>query len=166
MAILKTSNGDGNYRNENAIELVANYIFNPYKTISGYLGGFGVNPEHPAESMVAVSEYFGKQNGVKLRHYILSFAPYELTNPTTANEIGKRIAQFIGQEYQALYAVHENKNHLHIHIVSNAVSYIDGHRFQGKRSEFYKLTNGIKEILRNYGISTLIYEPKRNSPCA
>ena len=166
MAILKTFNGNGNYRNENAIELVTDYIFNPYKTRSGYLGGFGVNPEGPAESMMIVSEQFGKTNGVKLRHYVLSFAPCELTNPTTANEIGGRIAQFIGREYQALYAVHENREHLHIHIVTNAISYIDGHRFYGRRSEFYKLMEGMRKILYNYGITNLIYDSqKENTPC-
>ena len=84
MAIIKTFNGNGNYRNENAIQLLTDYIFNPYKTRSGYLGGFAVNPESPAESMMIVSEQFGKANGVQLRHYVLSFAPCELTNPKVA----------------------------------------------------------------------------------
>lgn len=163
MAILKTFNGSGNYRNGNAIELVTDYIFNPYKTRSGYLGGFGVNPECPAESMMIVSEQFGKSNGVQLRHYVLSFAPCELTNPKAANEIGSRIAQFIGREYQTLYAVHENREHLHIHIVSNSVSYIDGHRFYGRRKEFYTLMEGIRRILRDYGIYRLIYDSQKES---
>lgn len=167
MAILKTFNGNGNYRNENAMELVTDYIFNPYKTISGYYGGYGVSSQCPAESMMIVSEQFGKSKGVQLRHYVLSFAPCELTNPIVANEIGGRIAQFIGREYQALYAVHENREHLHIHIVSNSVSYIDGHRFYGRRKEFYKLMEGVQKILRDYGIYRLIYDSqKENIPSA
>lgn len=167
MAILKTFNGNGNYRNENAMELVTEYIFNPYKTISGYYGGYGVSSQCPAESMMIVSEQFGKSKGVQLRHYVLSFALCELTNPIVANEIGGRIAQFIGREYQALYAVHENREHLHIHIVSNSVSYIDGHRFYGRRKEFYKLMEGVQKILRDYGIYRLIYDSqKENIPSA
>lgn len=167
MAILKTFNGNGNYRNENAMELVTDYIFNPYKTISGYYGGYGVSSQCPAESMMIVSEQFGKSKGVQLRHYVLSFAPCELTNPIVANEIGGRIAQFIGREYQALYAVHENREHLHIHIVSNSVSYIDGHRFYGRRKEFYKLMDGMQKILCDYGIYRLIYDSqKENIPSA
>ena len=167
MAILKTFNGNGNYRNENAMELVTEYIFNPYKTISGYYGGYGVSSQCPAESMMIVSEQFGKSKGVQLRHYVLSFAPCELTNPIVANEIGGRIAQFIGREYQAMYAVHENREHLHIHIVSNSVSYIDGHRFYGRRKEFYKLMDGMQKILCDYGIYRLIYDSqKENIPSA
>lgn len=157
MAIFETFNGDGNYRNENAIKAVTEYIFNPYKTPGGYLGGWGVNPDCPDQSMMSVSEQFGKASGVRLRHYVLSFAPYELENPQIANEIGLRITQFIGREYQTIYAVHENKKHLHIHIVSNAVSFIDGHRFYGRKSEFYALLNGIKTILTDYGIYSLRY---------
>lgn len=166
MAILESFNGNGNYRNENAIQIVTDYIFNSYKTRSGYLGGFGVNPECPAESMMIVSEQFGKSNGVQLRHYVLSFAPCELTNPTIANEIGGRIAQLIGREYQALYAVHENCEHLHIHIVSNAISYKDGHRFYGRRQEFFALKEGIQRILRDYGIKLMYMHKKGNAPSA
>lgn len=122
MAIFETFNGNGNYRNENAIEAVTEYIFNPYKSPGGYLGGCGVNPSYPAESMINVSEEYGKSSGVRLRHYVLSFAPNELNNPQTANEIGTRIATLIGREYQVIYAVHENKKHLHIHIMHNAIS--------------------------------------------
>ena len=179
MAIFESFNGNGNYRNENAIALVTKYIFNPYKTLSGCFGGYGVNSQYPIESMINVSEQFGKRNGVQLRHCAVSVSKmtdphdreawYE-TNPSLgvilterkiADEIGRRIAEFIGQEYQTLYAVHENCNHLHIHIVSNAVSYIDGHRFYGRRREFYALMEGIRQILWDYGITKFMYISKK-----
>lgn len=157
MAILETFNGNGNYRNENAIEAVTEYIFNPYKTPSGYLGGCGVNHSSPAESMTNISNEYGKASGVRLRHYVLSFAPYELDNPQIANEIGLRIARFIGREYQTIYAVHENRKHLHIHIMNNSISFIDGHRFYGRKKEFYAILKEIETILNDYGIYKLIY---------
>ena len=161
MAIFESFNGNGNYRNENAIALVTKYIFNPYKTLSGCFGGYGVDFQCPIESMTNVSEQFGKRNGVQLRHYVVSFALHELNEPKIADEIGRRIAEFIGQEYQTLYAVHENCNHLHIHIVSNAVSYIDGHRFYGRKREFYALMEGIRQILWDYGITKFMYVSKK-----
>lgn len=166
MAVLESFNGKGNYRNENAMELVKDYIFNPCKAISGYLGGYGVSCQCPAESMMIISEKFGKKNGVQLRHYALSFALYELNNPKIANEIGYRISAFIGKEYQTLYAVHENRDHLHIHIVANSVSYIDGHRFYGRKQEFYALMEGIRRILRDYGIKLMYMPKKKNAPSA
>ena len=161
MAIFEAFNGNGNYRNENAIALVTKYIFNPYKTLSGCFGGHGVDSQYPIESMINVSKQFGKRSGVQLRHYAVSFALYELNEPKIADEIGRRIAEFIGQEYQTLYAVHENCNHLHIHIVSNAVSYIDGHRFYGRKREFYALMEGIRQILWDYGITKFMYVSKK-----
>lgn len=161
MATFESFNGNGNYRNENAIALVTKYIFNSYKTLSGCFGGHGVDSQYPIESMINVSKQFGKRTGVQLRHYAVSFALYELNEPKIADEIGRRIAEFIGQEYQTLYAVHENCNHLHIHIVSNAVSYIDGHRFYGRRREFYALMEGIRRILWDYGITKFMYVSKK-----
>lgn len=166
MAVLESFNGKGNYRNENAMELVTDYIFNPYKAISGYYGGYGVSSQCPAESMMMVSEQFGKRNGVQLRHYALSFAPYELNNPIIANEIGRKISAFISREFQTVYAVHENREHLHIHIVTNSVSHIDGHRFYGSKQEFYALMGGIRRILRDYGIKLMYMPKKENAPSA
>ena len=74
MAIFESFNGNGNYRNENAIALVTKYIFNPYKTLSKCYGGYGVDFQRPIESMMYVLEQFGKRTGVQLRHYAVSFA--------------------------------------------------------------------------------------------
>lgn len=156
MAVLGSLNGEGKYKNEDAKELVAEYILDSRKTISGYIGGYAISPECPAQSMMLISEQFKKSHGVQLRHFVLAFSPYELTDPAIANEIGIRIAQLIGREYQVLYAVHENCDHLHIHIMANSVSYIDGHRYSGKHEEYSALKKGIHNILRDYGIKKLI----------
>lgn len=137
MAIWKTGNGDGNYFNEDAKELVSAYIMHPDKAIHGYTGGYGVDPYFPAESMKIVSERFGKQQGVQLRHFVVSFTRDELNDPAIVNMIAQQFAMYVGQRYQVIYAVHENKPHLHFHLMHNSVSYLDGRRYYGKRSEFH-----------------------------
>ena len=167
MAIWKTGNGDGNYFNEDAKELVAAYIMHPDKAIHGYTGGYGVDPYFPAESMKIVSEQFGKQQGVQLRHFVVSFAPDELNDPDIVNVIAQQFAMYVGQRYQALYAVHENKSHLHFHLMHNSVSYLDGRRCYGKRPEFHDYQRVLKGILAQYGIYRLTYvsnKRKEQSP--
>ncbi len=161
MAVLKTANGKGRYFNEDARELLTNYILRFDKVIHGYCGGIHVDPLYPAESMRAVSEQFEKTQGVQLRHFILSFDPKELSRPEIAYEIAQQAAAWIGYKYQVVYAVHEDKPHLHIHLVQNSVSYVDGQRYYGTKAEFHAFQDELRRILRQYHIDTLIYSPAR-----
>lgn len=158
MAVLKIENGNGKYFNEDAKELVAAYIMRPDKVS----GGYGIDPCCPAESMKIVSEQFGKQQGVQLRHYVVSFTPYELDDPAIVNAIAQQFAMYIGQTYQVLYAVHEDKPHLHFHLMHNSVSYLDGRRCYGRRSEFYSTQNVLKGILAQHGIYQLRYASSKS----
>ncbi|MCM1148468.1 MAG: relaxase/mobilization nuclease domain-containing protein [Butyricicoccus sp.] len=157
MAILKTANGKGRYFNEDAKEVLTEYIFRADKAIHGYFGGVGVDLINPAGSMTLVSERFGKTDGVQLRHFIISFEAWELNDPAVANEIAQHTAKYIGQEYQALYSVHEDKPNLHFHLVHNSVSYRTGARYYGRKSEFYAFQSALRGILRHYGINKLQY---------
>lgn len=62
----------------------------------------------------------------------------------------------IGQKYQAIFAVHENTANLHLHLMLNSISYIDGHRYYGTKRDYYTLLNCIKSVLRSYGIYKLM----------
>lgn len=156
MAILKTANTTGKYYEDHAKEDVINYILNPLKA-KRYVGAYGVNMECPAESMKHISEQFGKINGVQLRHFIISFYPNELIDSVIANEIAKQFMLFFANEYQVVYAVHEDKPHLHIHVVINSVSYVDGHRYYGTRAEFKFMQKYMQNVLKRYNVSRLEY---------
>ena len=157
MAILKTANGKGKYFNLDARELVTDYVLRPDKMIHGYCGGVCVDPICPAESMSLISEQYGKQDGVQLRHFIVSFMPYELSDPAIVNEIAQQITTVVGRDYQALYAVHEDKPHLHFHLIHSSVNYHTGARYYGTKREFYAFKNALKGILSLYGINKLEY---------
>ena len=157
MATLKTANTTGKYHDPNSIPDVIAYIMNPAKAIHQYIGFVGIDPNHIVFAMKNVALTYQKTNGVQLRHFILSFPPAELQNPAVAFQIGAEVADYLGREYQVAYAVHEDKPHIHIHIVINAVSYIDGHRYSGKKKPFYQLMNATSSILQKYGIIRLKY---------
>lgn len=158
MAVLKTANTKGKYYEAHAKDDVIKYILNPYKA-PNYCGAFGVDINNLAESMEAISSHYGKSGGVQLRHFIISFYPEEVNDAKTVNDIAQKFANFFFREYQVIYAVHEDKPHLHIHIVINSVSYIDGHRYYGTRAEFKEMQKYLQAVLRNYGIYCLDYVP-------
>lgn len=152
MAILKVLNKAGKYRDVNAREDVARYILDFSKMCNHYFGGVGVT-EDIVGSMNEVAMRFGKTNGVQLRHFVLSFPPEELDDPEEVNEIACEIARFLGQEYQTIFAVHENTENLHIHFMHNSVSYRDGYKYKGNKEQYYNLVNFATKLLRhNYGI--------------
>ena len=155
MATLKVLNGKGKYHDLEARETVARYICNPLKAHSGLMGGIGVT-EDIVGSMNEIAAKFQKVNGVQLRHIILSFPPDELDCPEDVFDIACHIAQFIAQDYQVIFAVHENTTNLHVHFMFNAISYRDGHRYSGKRKEYYDLINFAKAGLKqSYGIDLI-----------
>ena len=137
MATFKTGNKAGKYFDPAAKQTVFDYMNLPHKTIHDYRGCAGVDPSNPVQDMMDTSAQFGKTTGVQLRHFILSFSPEELD------------------------AVHEDGANLHIHLMFNSVSYLDGHRYYGRREEFYSLFNWLKALLRRYGIYYLVYVPNR-----
>lgn len=159
MATWKTVNGHGNYRNADAKQKAIRYILQAYKVKSGMYGGFFVNMTRPDESMMEVSRFFGKPNGVQLRHFVVSFEPGELSNLKTAGNIAWEMAQHLSNRYQCVYAVHEDRPNVHFHIIMNSVSYVDGSRYYGTRRDFHGFESQLRRILRKYGLHTLIYIP-------
>ena len=157
MAIYKTANCKGKYFDEMAKEDVISYVIDDNKMIHNYSGGVQVDEHDIAGSMKQVSAHFQKETGVQIRHFIISFESYELSNPLIVNEIAMHVVRYLGKEYQAIYAVHENTESLHIHIIMNSVSYIDGHRYRGTKAEHYEFMDFLRNVLKHYGITKLRY---------
>lgn len=162
MATIKTANKKGKYYDDDSYQSVINYITNPQKAYHGYMGFIGVDATTPAESMAQHANEVKKNFGVRVRHFILSFAPWEPVTPEIANQIGHMIILYLGQQYQCVYAVHENKPHLHIHIVINSVSLIDGKKYRGIHTTFRQFLNEIRNILRLFGIFKLEYKKNQS----
>lgn len=124
------------YFDEHAYHDVSNYIFNPRSAV--YVGGAGItSAETAAEEMQQTAIKFGKNKGKRLRHSTLSFDSNEHVSPEQANEFAQKIIQFYAPEYQIAYSVHDSTDHVHIHFIMNQVSHVDGHRYQGKKKDYY-----------------------------
>lgn len=157
MAILKTANGHGKYRDLSTKKDVVDYILNKDKLRNNYWGCIKVNPADPALSMQEVSKFYGKENGVQIRHIIVSFTQTETIDPAVVGAIANEFMCWLGGNYQSVYGVHENTENLHFHLAFNSVSYVTGERYKGTRSEHYLMLNVLKSISRKYGIYTVCY---------
>ena len=161
MAIYTTPNGAGKYWDDRARYDVIEYITNPAKIKHHYCRILGFSspnkgnellPEDCARVMTDTAKKFDKEGGVKLRHHIISFALDELLDPQIAAEIAYRVSLFFYGTYETVYAVHEDSACLNIHIVTNSVSYVDGNKFGGTKSDLRDIMKHLKWVLRDYGL--------------
>lgn len=101
------------------------------------------DPRKAVEQIKAVQKFFKKTDGRKMYHYILSF-PDEIKDAKEVYEAGLEIMNKFFNEYQTIFAVHEDTDHLHIHFVFNSVSYLTGKKWCINFKEFYWLKEDIE----------------------
>ncbi|MDE8676574.1 relaxase/mobilization nuclease domain-containing protein [Priestia aryabhattai] len=82
----------------------------------------------------ATREIWGKSGGIQAHHVIQSFKPDEV-DPQKANEIGLQLAEKLAKGHEVAVYTHTDKDHIHNHIVINAVNYEDGRKFHAHGQE-------------------------------
>ena len=162
MAIITTANTTGKYHDLNSYSTLIGYITQPSKTTHGYIGSVKLDPYNPAGAMEAVAKKFHKESGVHVRHFIVAFDPLEPVTPGIAVLIGQEIIGYLDKQFQAIYAVHEYKPQLHIHIIINAVNYIDGSKYRGTREVFHRFEDFVRRTVQKYGVRELHYISSRS----
>ena len=129
------------------------YIMNPDKTEDCLLvGGVNCIPKMAYEQMKKTKELFGKTGGRQSYHIIISLKPGE-GKPDQLYEMTEQfIEELLGREYEAVYAVHTDHEHLHSHIVFNSVNMITGKKYQHKNGDWkYKIQPITNRLCEKYG---------------
>lgn len=85
---------------------------------------------------------------------ILAFDPQKEKHISyeTAFMIAKKSCKYYASDYQIFAAVHENTEHVHIHIVMNTVSIHDGEKYKGRKKDYYAFQMHLKKTIRQYGL--------------
>ena len=131
-----------------------NYILQPKKLGEANLAG-GINclPEMAYRQMKATKQMFGKIGGRQGYHFVISLKPGEGT-PEIMYNIAMRFAEeaFAG-EYEAVVAVHTDREHLHAHIIINSVNMVTGYKFQCRDGDWkYKFQPITNKLCEEYGL--------------
>ena len=152
MAEFYSLNKAKKYHDDNARQDVINYITNPEK--AGYIVCSGqLDHQHIADDMDDTAQMYNKDYGVRLHHLVLSYGTKDHCTPDSAYMIADEVTEYLGKEYQTVTAVHEDKNHLHMHVVFNAVSTVDGTKYHGSRQDFKDLESFLKKTHSSYGMN-------------
>ena len=133
------------------------YIMNPDKTEGGLLcAGINTIPDMAYQDMMDTKRRFGKLDKRQGYHIIQSFAPGEI-EPDTALRFGMEfIEKYLGNRYEGVAAVHTDKAHIHVHMIFNSVSFIDGRKYHAARGEYLERIRELcDEQCREWGLSVI-----------
>ena len=131
------------------------YICNKAKTDNGSLvGSINCLPDFSFEQMIQTKKMFGKTDGRQGYHFVISLEPGE-GNEKQMLEIMRRFAEeFLCGEYEAVYAVHNDKNHLHGQLVFNSVNMVTGRKYDYKKGDWKDIIQPItNRLCEEYGLS-------------
>jgi len=159
MAVHKIVNTTGKYRDDKSYSNLINYILDPEKTKGKYYGSRAIaNCHNAAMEMDILSRAAHKDDGVKLRHFIIGFNRNKVpaSQPDLALTLAEEIASYYGKEYQIVYAVHIKLESLHVHFVMNAVNYMTGNRYEGKKKDLYAFMKHCRGVFKKHSIDDYI----------
>ena len=139
------------------------YISDADKTQGGRLiAGVNCRPGYAYEQMKDTKKKFGKIDKRQAYHLIISFKENEI-DPDTAFEVTERfVREYLGDSYEAVYAVHDNTEHIHSHIVFNSVNFVDGRKYRYEKGDWERYIRPITERLcTEYGLSVFEFESEK-----
>lgn len=111
---------------------VIEYVLRDDKVKQGFVEVTGpyaaetINYDDIYRTWLEEKKLWDKDSGRMYAHNIISFHKDEVVTPAEVLEIGKEFADRFFSGHQCVIGVHQDKDHLHCHIVTNSVSYIDG----------------------------------------
>ena len=146
---------------KNALE----YIQNPNKTEECVLvGGINCLPDTAFEQMEETKNIFHKTGKRQGYHVIISFSPEEKVTAEQAMYVLEHFAKdVLGDDYEVVYAVHTDREHMHGHLIWNSVSMTTGKKYNSPKSNW---KNHLQPITNKYcdelGLSIMPAEYSRN----
>ena len=146
---------------KNALE----YIQNPDKTEECVLvGSINCLPDTAFEQMEETKNIFHKTGKRQGYHVIISFSPEEKVTSEQAMYVLEHFAKdVLGDDYEAVYAVHTDREHMHGHLIWNSVSMTTGKKYNSPKNNW---KNHLQPITNKYcdelGLSIMPAEYSRN----
>ena len=136
------------------------YILNPEKTDEKLLvSSYGCASETAAREFEwtrRIAEQKG-MNPVRIiaRHVIQSFEIGEVT-PELAHEIGKQFAdEILGGKHEYVLTTHIDKDHVHNHLIFNAVDFVDYHAYKSYKRIYYDMREVSDRLCKENGLSVI-----------
>lgn len=137
------------------------YIINPEKTKDGlFVGGnAGSDAAEIYNVMIDTKRDWDKTDGRQGYHFVLSWKPGEVNAEEAFQLIKEFCEEYMGDNYDYVFSVHDDQEHIHGHIVFNSVNRNNGYKYRYEKGDWEKYIQPITDkICEKYGLSSLEYE--------
>ena len=144
-----TELGDG-------LKEVLTYTTQGYKTNEKeYITGINCDPKTSLKQMMNTKLSYNKMDGRLAFHAVQSFKPGEVT-PEKCHALGVQLAkQMWGNRFEVVVSTHLDKEHLHNHFVINSVSWVDGMKYDNRKSDIDHFRELNDAICKEHGLSII-----------
>ena len=142
---------------KSTLKAAIDYICNPEKTDGKLLvSSYGCAAE-TADIEFSWTRRHAIDKGTNLgRHLIQAFQPGEVT-PEQAHEIGMELAkEILGSKYEFVLTTHIDKDHVHNHLIFNAVSFADHKHYHSNKRSYHDIRRTSDRLCKEHGLSVII----------
>ena len=142
---------------KSTLKAAIDYICNPDKTDGRLLvSSYGCTAE-TADIEFEWTRRHSIDKGTHLgRHLIQAFEPGEVT-PEEAHEIGMELAkEILGGKYEFVLTTHIDKDHVHNHLIFNAVSFTDHKHYHSNKRSYHYIRRTSDRLCKEHGLSVII----------
>ena len=142
---------------KSTLKAAIDYICNPEKTDGKLLvSAYGCAAE-TADIEFAWTRRHAIDKGTNLgRHLIQAFEPGEVS-PEEAHEIGMQLAkEILGGKYEFVLTTHIDKDHVHNHIIFNAVSFADHKHYHSNKRSYHEIRRVSDRLCKEHGLSVVV----------
>ena len=142
---------------KSTLKAAIDYICNPEKTDGKLLvSSYGCAAE-TADIEFAWTRRHAIDKGTNLgRHLIQAFQPGEVT-PEQAHEIGMELArEILGGRYEFVLTTHIDRDHVHNHLIFNAVSFADHKHYHSNKRSYHFIRRTSDRICKEHVLSVIV----------
>ena len=142
---------------KSTLKAAIDYICNPDKTDGKMLvSSFGCAAE-TADIEFEWTRRHAIDKGTHLgRHLIQAFEPGEVT-PEEAHRIGMELArEVLGDKYEFVLTTHIDKDHVHNHLIFNAVSFTDHKHYHSNKHSYHEIRRASDRLCKEHGLSVIV----------
>ena len=157
MAINKTVNKST--KSHGAMRNVLEYVLRDSKTkehlvtVTGPYDRSVIDYDNVYQTFLEEKRLWNKDSGRMYAHNVISFHKDEEITLEEAFDFGKEFAQKWFADFQTVVAVHQDKEHKHIHLVTNSVSFVDGHKLHATKKDLDRMKELTNEMCKERGFT-------------
>lgn len=149
----------GTRPNSEGLKNAINYVLNPGKTQNGFLTGSncGMNAEEAYAAFMDTKGCYGKYDGRQGYHFIISFDERDnVSHGMMLNVMSEFAERYLGEDFDYVYSVHDDKGHTHGHLVFNSVNRNTGYKYRYEKGDWAKYIQPVTDkICEEYGLRQL-----------